>query len=192
MALTFTGTMSVATANGEDVRSVLWAALGCNIAWGIVDGTIHVLTSVTERARTRARRLAIRRAGDGEALARLRALLPEGSGQALDDGQLRTLLDWLRAEPEPDGPERITPDDLRAAVAIFALVVIATMPPVVPFRLIDDLHGAMRLSNAIALAMLFAIGWSLDRQIGPGTLRMRIATPLIGSVLVIVTIALGG
>ena len=52
---------------GGDVRSVLVAALGCNLAWGIVDGTMHVLTTVTERGRDIARNRLIRHAAPDEA-----------------------------------------------------------------------------------------------------------------------------
>ena len=51
MALSFTGTMSVAVAGGDEVRSVLMAALGCNVAWGIVDGVMFVLTTAVERVK---------------------------------------------------------------------------------------------------------------------------------------------
>src|SRR5690349_5344772 len=37
MALTFTTTLEIATAGAADVRTMLAGALGCNIAWGIVD-----------------------------------------------------------------------------------------------------------------------------------------------------------
>lgn len=40
MVLTFTGTLSAATAGREDVRIMLLAAIGCNAAWGIVDGVM--------------------------------------------------------------------------------------------------------------------------------------------------------
>ena len=45
MALTFTTTLSVATAGREDVRTMLVGALGCNIAWGFIDGVFFILTS---------------------------------------------------------------------------------------------------------------------------------------------------
>ncbi len=51
MALTFTGTLSVATAGRDDVRLMLIAALGCNIAWGIVDAVMYVLRSLVSRGR---------------------------------------------------------------------------------------------------------------------------------------------
>ena len=37
MVLTFTGTFSVSTAGRQDVNDLLWAALGCNLAWGLVE-----------------------------------------------------------------------------------------------------------------------------------------------------------
>ena len=51
MVLTFTGTVSVATAGREDVRLMLIAAIGCNIAWGFVDGVMYVLRTLVSRAR---------------------------------------------------------------------------------------------------------------------------------------------
>jgi hypothetical protein len=62
MTLTFTGTMSVALGTGAKVRKILMAALGCNIAWGILDATVYLLTTATERARGRAQARAIRAA----------------------------------------------------------------------------------------------------------------------------------
>jgi VIT1/CCC1 family predicted Fe2+/Mn2+ transporter len=50
MALSFTGSLSVATGHDE-IRTVLAAALGCNIAWGLVDGVMYLLATATERAR---------------------------------------------------------------------------------------------------------------------------------------------
>ena len=35
MALTFTGTVSVATAGRDDVRTLVIGIIGCNIAWGL-------------------------------------------------------------------------------------------------------------------------------------------------------------
>jgi Na+-driven multidrug efflux pump len=37
MAMTCTGTVSVASAGEQDMRPLLYAAVGCNLAWGIVD-----------------------------------------------------------------------------------------------------------------------------------------------------------
>ena len=50
----------------------------------------------------------------------------------------------------------------------------------------------MRLSNAIAVAMLFGIGLMFDRERGEGSTAMRLVIPIVGVILVVVTIALGG
>src|SRR5262245_47046020 len=43
MVLTFTGSLSVAEAGEADVREMLIGALGCNIAWGIIDGILYLM-----------------------------------------------------------------------------------------------------------------------------------------------------
>jgi VIT1/CCC1 family predicted Fe2+/Mn2+ transporter len=51
MAMTFIGAMNVATAGAQEVRTVMKAALGCNIAWGLTDGVMYLVGLVTERTR---------------------------------------------------------------------------------------------------------------------------------------------
>src|SRR6185436_18616531 len=51
MALTFTGSLSVASAERAEVREMLIGALGCNIAWGLVDAVMYLLGTLTERGR---------------------------------------------------------------------------------------------------------------------------------------------
>src|SRR6266404_689606 len=51
MALTFVGAVSVAEAGREHIRDMLVAALGCNLAWGLVDAMMYVVRAVTDRGR---------------------------------------------------------------------------------------------------------------------------------------------
>ena len=53
MALTFTCSVSVASSTRNDVMIMLASALSCNIAWGLVDGAMHVLAQVVTRQRKR-------------------------------------------------------------------------------------------------------------------------------------------
>ena len=53
MAMTFIGALSVAEAGQGEVRKVMVAALGCNIALGLVDGIMYLVTMLTERSRAR-------------------------------------------------------------------------------------------------------------------------------------------
>ena len=53
MAMTFIGAMNVAEAGQGEVRKTLIAALGCNVAWGLTDGVMHLVALLTERTRER-------------------------------------------------------------------------------------------------------------------------------------------
>src|SRR5215467_4172742 len=64
MALTFTCTLGVATANDIQVRTMLIGALGCNLAWGIIDGGVHLLARLNEGGRAMVNWLAVRQAAD--------------------------------------------------------------------------------------------------------------------------------
>jgi hypothetical protein len=46
MVLTFTGSLSAATSGREEVRTMLIGAVGCNLAWGIVDAIMYLMVSV--------------------------------------------------------------------------------------------------------------------------------------------------
>lgn len=49
MVLTFTGSLSVMTAGRQDVREMLMGALGCNLAWGVIDACFHLMGILTAR-----------------------------------------------------------------------------------------------------------------------------------------------
>src|SRR5215471_2208360 len=51
MVLTFTGSLSIADAGREDIRTMLIGALGCNFAWGIIDGVLYLMGTLAEKGR---------------------------------------------------------------------------------------------------------------------------------------------
>ena len=98
----------------------------------------------------------------------------------------------LNALPEP--VVRGTPSlrDLRGALAVFLLVVLITIPVALPFVFIQEPHLALRVSNGVALVLLFATGYLLGRYASRPPLRVGLIMTVIGLVLVGATIALGG
>src|SRR5512139_712692 len=68
MTLTFTlGAGIVIEEEGrEGVRAMLVGILGCNLAWGIIDGVLYVLGSVFERGRLRRVGFGVRAAASPE------------------------------------------------------------------------------------------------------------------------------
>ena len=76
MAMTFIGALNVAEAGQGEVRKVMIAALGCNIAWGMVDAIMYLVAVLTERTRERALEAARRRLNATDLEGRDRRLSP--------------------------------------------------------------------------------------------------------------------
>jgi VIT1/CCC1 family predicted Fe2+/Mn2+ transporter len=193
MVLTFTGTLSVASAGREDVRTMLIAAIGCNTAWGFVDAMMYVLRTLVERSR-RATLLAAVRASTQPDQARLTIASHIGPLSAgLDPGALEGLRRWLAELPPHDAPRAtLTARDLKGAFAVFLLVFASTFPVVLPFVFTADLKFAMRLSAAIAIVMMFWCGYTWGRYAGVRPWPAGLALVLLGVAIELVVIALGG
>jgi VIT1/CCC1 family predicted Fe2+/Mn2+ transporter len=83
-------------------------------------------------------------------------------------------------------------DDFLGALGVFLLVVLTTFPLVIPFAVFDNTALALRVSNALALVMLFASGWTLARYAGARAWVGGVVMATLGTVLVGAITALGG
>ena len=194
MVLSFTCSISVATAGRQEVREMLIAALGCNTAWGIVDGAMYVLSRVLERARQEALLRNLRAAPDADAARDLLAGQLDADLQPLlGSGGVDAVLAHVRRLPERARRRaRIEADDLRGALGIFALIFLSTFPVTLPFVFLHDAVAALRVSNGVALVMMFLIGVAWARAAGASPWRAGLLVVALGVVLVVVTLALGG
>ena len=86
----------------------------------------------------------------------------------------------------------VTGRDLLAAGGVFMLVFCSTLPVVVPFLLPLEPRVALRVSNGVAIAMLFGVGLGVGKYVGYRPLLVGCCSVAVGTVLVAVTIALGG
>ena len=195
MALSFTGTIEVATAGADEVRPILVGAVGCNVAWGIVDAVMFLAQRLVDRGRARALVRGLAGAtSSGEARGALADALPPAIAGAMSDGEI----DRLRAEAArrsaADDVPRVAlgARDFRASLGVFALVFLATFPVVLPFLLVSDLGLAKRVSNAVALVLLFGAGWVFGKEAGGHPWLAGLVSAGIGAVLVATTLALGG
>jgi len=193
MVLSFTGAISASTDAREDVRELLWAALGCNVAWGLVDAIMYLMNIAIER---------------GHAIKVIKKIheshTPYEGGQILKDeiqpaiaglmgeNELGELSNRIKALPAPSQKNLIIGTDVWAGVQIFLLVFFCTFPVAIPFGIFDELGMAMRASNGVALLLLFIGGFVLAKYAGfrPGI--TAIVYTLIGVALVALTMALGG
>ena len=192
MAVTIVGSVSIATAGKTEVRSVLAAALGCNLAWGLVDAVMYLVRTLTERTRNAVLAMRIVGAETSTAHRLIERALPEHVvaivGPDALEGMRRRLV-------EREVPVRATLglDDYLAALGIFLLVVLATFPVAAPFLLIHDAALAMEISRLVTLVMLFLAGLALGRYAGHAhPLRTGLVAMLFGATLIAAVKALGG
>jgi VIT1/CCC1 family predicted Fe2+/Mn2+ transporter len=191
MILTFTASLNTAEAGRSDVRLMLIAALGCNLAWGVIDAAMYLLSTRADAAISRRMLEQARRApSPAIAHAQIRAALPTVVAAALDGGDLERIRLRLAALPSADDP-RLTLADWRAAVAVFLLVFISTLPVALPFLLVEDARRALWLSHCIAITSLFLAGYTLGTHWGR-PVRVGLAMVALGAVLVAIALLLGG
>jgi VIT1/CCC1 family predicted Fe2+/Mn2+ transporter len=193
MVLTFTGTLSVVDSGRDEVRDMLVAAIGCNLAWGFVDGVMYVLRNIVERGRKARLLQAVRGAVRPEQAHRLIADEIGRLASAIGAEGLERVRRFAVAQPAQDAPAaRVTWPDLRGAVAVFLLVFLSTFPVVLPFVFIADPGVAKRVSAAVAIAMMFVCGYAWGRYAGARPWRTGAIMVLLGTVVEAIIIALGG
>ena len=191
MVLTFTCSISVASEGREEIRTVLIGALGCNIAWGLIDGLFFLMGTIFSRGEGFQTVSAVRKASDKEATKIVKDAMNPLLASIAKEEHITYFRDEIKKLPEP--PQAFfTWNDIKGFIIIFFLVVITTFPPVIPFIFLKDAAIALRVSNGIALVLLFVAGYILGRKTGWRPVLMGIASMLVGAVLVAITIALGG
>jgi hypothetical protein len=81
MVLTFICSLGVATAGHINIQTMLIGALGCNLAWGIVDGGLYLLARINEQGGNILTLRAIRQAREsGNSATRHRRRITAGIG----------------------------------------------------------------------------------------------------------------
>jgi hypothetical protein len=107
MALTFTSTLGVVAVDNIHVRTMLVAALGCNLAWGIIDGGVYLMARLNERGRNLIKWRAVRNAADANAAHRIIAdALPPVLASVLLPDRLESIRQRMYQLPEPARPLR--------------------------------------------------------------------------------------
>lgn len=193
MALTFVGAVSVGDSGREQIRSMFIAALGCNLAWGLVDAVMYLVRTMADRGRWLTLVHAVKGAPDPEVGRRLIAeSLTHTAAGLLAAPELEAVRSRMTAMRDVPERPRLARNDYLAALAIFVIVVLATFPVVLPFAFIDDVRTAKNVSRAIAVAMLFAGGMVLGRYAGNGNWRVGLAMAGLGAAIVAAINALGG
>jgi VIT family protein len=197
MVLTFTvGARLIPEAEELDARELVVAALGCNIAWGVIDGVLFVLGALYHRSRRARFYRALKRAGsEAEALAVVQEEFGlEDEPLAIDPADRARLHQAIvaLAANAASGKVRLYGRDFMAAFVVFLLVAASAVPGIAPFLLIEDSNLALRVSNAVLLLLLFLAGYAWARYTDATPWRVGLTVAILGLAMVLMAIPLGG
>ena len=192
MVLTFTCSFSAATSGRAEVREMLIGAIGCNLAWGVIDALMYLMGSLGMRGQNFLSLQRLRLGGAAEGRAVLADALPPLVAANLREEELESIRHRLAALPEPPRRSRLEAEDWKGALAVFLLVFFSTFPVILPFFVIRDAQTALRISNAIALFLLLLAGYKLGTYSNRSPWGTAFSMAAIGIVVVAGTIALGG
>ena len=193
MVLTSTSTINVISAGRAEIKTMIIGALGCNLAWGIIDAALYLMACLDERGRNLQLLRKLRQSLDPNEARRLVVdTLPETLAPVVSADDADVIRQKLLRLPEPAARPSLTMGDAWSALCICLWVFASTFPVVVPFLFISGVQPALRISNVIAIAMLFLCGYAFARCTGLRAWPTGLTMVVIGCAMVGVAIALGG
>jgi len=197
MTLTFTVGARYFMVRGEfDTNELIVGAVGCNIAWGIIDAVLFVLGALFFRSQRARFYQSLRAAPDEQS-----ALSAVADQFGLEDEPLAIPVDQRAklyqailavSRSASPAPIRITKDDMTAAVLVFALVALTAVPCIIPFLVFKDESFALTISNTVQIALLFIGGyrWGSYTAVTPWKVGATVA--VLGFGMCMLTVLLGG
>ncbi|HMK68435.1 MAG TPA: hypothetical protein VK433_07800, partial [Stellaceae bacterium] len=179
MALTFTVGTTLATETGPDrYADIVRGTVTCNIAWGVIDGVLYLLSDVFTLGRTGMRINRVNRArSDAEAIERIRASYHDRLAAVTSHEERELIYAEIRKfalRMKPPRP-RPTRGSFAGAAIVFLLVASTSLPVLLPAVLLSNPALALEVSNALLIAGLFATGYAMARIVEGHPIRVGLA-----------------
>ena len=189
MVVVVTGTIRAVEQPSEStVRVMLGAALGVNIAWGVIDGITLLWANLVDRTKELELVNSLRaKKGDAALRKKLGGSLSRTVAGSLSEVERERVLDMLEAG-EPREVARIKPDreEYEAAVATALIDFLLIFPVTLPYILfMHDLTLAIRSSQLIALFLFAALGYAYARN----ARWNKVVTPIVFALMMLAVIA---
>ena len=192
MVLTVTCSFSVGGGGRTEVHQMLIGTLGCNVAWGVIDAVLYWLACFHAHGQKIVALQAVREEDPNEAYRVIGDALPPLEASVMTPVEFEAIRRQLRRLPDPPLTPRITKHEWLAGLGVFLLVVVSVFPVAIPFLLVHDPKRALRISNGIAVLLLFLTGYIYGHVTGYRPLKSGLLMIAIGVAMVWMTIALGG
>lgn len=193
IVLTFTCALRFTRMDSGSVHTMLWGAVTCSVAWGLIDAVFYILGCLSERGHNIKLLRLVRATQDPqEAKEIIGSVLPPLLAANIRDEEYERLHRKLLELPEPPYRPPILKHDLLGAGAVFLLAFGSIFPVIIPFTFMTNPRWALHVSNGIAIILLFAAGYALGKYAAPHPWRVGVAVVLLGVAMVGLAIALGG
>lgn len=192
MVLTFTGSLRASGADHDSVHHMLLGALGCNLAWGIIDAVFYLLATLSQRGHNLALLRQVQDSSPELGRQCLGDAMSDDLSAVLTDAELESLRGRMVQLPPAARHPKLHGSDYLAALGVCLLVFLSTFPVVLPFVFMRDPTRALRISSLIAVALLFLVGRTYGKYAGYRPWRVGAVMVLAGLCMVGLTIALGG
>jgi len=196
MAMTVASSTKLASGEGVlSARIIIFAVLGCNIAWGVVDGIMYVFNNLLERGRLSKFVSYVKSYNPEKTIPIVENEIESSIFSSLDHEEKKRLSAELLKSISKVQPKKahITRDDVFGAFASFLLVFASGFIVVVPFFFLpNNVYLALKLSNLASIIILFTVGYQWAKYTDRNKIRTGAGMVLIGFVIAAVTILLGG
>jgi len=159
MALTLTCTCNASGASRGSVRTLLMEALGCNVAWRMIDAFFYLLNSLGQRGHGVALLGQLHRTSDPvEARSIVADELPPLVASLLEPHEIKPLRAKLTQIPEASVWPRLAEEDWLGALGVFLLVFLSLFPVEVPFIFVSSAGFARVNLGVVVVGVAILLG----------------------------------
>ena len=195
MVLSITLGASPAADAASGASTLAWTILSCNLAWGLIDAGMYIVTSLFTRGRqAKLRQMLNSACNPDEQVATIGAALNDRLSPLTSPEERHALYlkiaKRLRGAAVPQ--THVIVEDLYGALSTVWLTILASIPALVPFLFYSDRFTAARVSNAFVLLSLFMVGYLFSRECNANPWRVGLATVMFGAIMVAIVVSLGG
>lgn len=195
MVMTYTTAIAVGEGESESeaVHTMIKGALGCNLAWGIIDAVLYLMSCIAEKSRGLMRLQAVRKTTDAQEAQRIIADgLPSAITAILQPAEFVPMHQRLKQLPEPPKRAHLRKDEWLGALAVFLWVFIITFPVAIPFMLMHSVAPALLVSNGIGIVLMFGLGCAYGHYTARNPWFSGVVMVIVGAAMVALCNALGG
>ncbi len=195
MALGTISTVSIGIGLDPSSRNTLiLAAVGVNITWGLADMIMYMVTKNFDRMRHQWLADNIKSDPDEDWPMAVEEDLSESIVATLDPvDRQRIYQDIVDSESRAVGrPVRFHVVHLYGGATCLILTVLAALPLVVPLLLITPLSLGLRVASLVAMGLLFLAGYLWAPYAGLRKERVGLLMMGVGGVITLATLVLGG